>query len=75
MYEFLEILAVLDILFHNFTFGVLWTSLGMIIVLSTLVIVNSGKGVKVVKFIGFTAAIFFLAPGLIALVMSVRQIL
>lgn len=70
MNEFNEMIGVVEALLHNFTFGVLWTLLGIIIVLSTIVI-DSGKGSVIVKSIGFTAAFFFLTPGLLALILKV----
>ena len=75
MYDFFEMLMLVDLLFHNLVFGIMMFFLGVTLFLGTMVISNSNaKGVHVVKTVGFTATTFFVVPGLVALFLSIMNL-
>jgi len=75
MVEFMEMMDLFSMLFTNLVFGLIWLALGVIITLCTVLIKGEYQenGYATVKTIGFTTAFIFLAPGLLAIYLSVRQ--
>lgn len=79
MLEFIEMCNLFKLLMQNFTFGLTWFLLGVIIVL--IVFLASNPSPKLhekatgIKAIGLTIGIFFILPGIVTLFYSVTKFL
>ena len=71
--EFYTTFSLINRLLHSMSFGFSWVVLGLLLVIVTMLIpddMKGGKSLIIVKSVGFTLAMTFLLPGMLAIYLA-----